>query len=64
MSNWYQSHSIEERVALLKHLSTLVSSKKLRLWTERHNFVDGFDTALQRAIQTNSRDRKVLLKFE
>lgn len=64
MSQWYSSHSVEERVALLRQLSELVRSKKLRVWTERHNFVDGFDTALKRAINSSSRDRKVLLKFE
>lgn len=64
MSNWYATHSLEERIALLRQLSELVKSKKLRVWTERHNFVDGFDTALKRAIDTSSRDRKVILKFE
>jgi hypothetical protein len=49
---------------LLSTLAELVRAKKLRLWTERHNFVEGFDTALKRAIQSSSRDRKVLLKFE
>ena len=64
MSNWYATHSIEERIALLSKLSEMVKAKKLRVWTERHNFVDGFDTALKRAINTSSRDRKVILKFE
>jgi len=64
MSDWYSTHSIEERINLLTKLSDLVKSKKLRLWSERHNFVDGFDVALQRAIQTSVRDRKVILKFE
>jgi len=64
MSNWYATHSLEERIVLLNKLSDLVKQKKLRLWTERHNFVDGFDVALQRAMQSSVRDRKVILKFE
>jgi len=64
MSEWYTTHSAEERNALLNLLAGYVRNNKLRLWTERHNFVDGFSTALERAINTSSRDRKVLLKFE
>jgi len=64
LSNWYTEHSLEERKQLLNQLSDLVKSKKLRLWTERHTFGDGFNTALDRAINSSSRNRKVLLKFE
>jgi len=64
MSRWYATHSEKERNELLGNLAELVRTKKLRLWTERHNFVDGFDTALRRSIHSSSRDRKVLLKFE
>jgi len=64
MSRWYAEHSTQEKLALLSELASYVKNQKLRIWTERHSFKDGFDTALDRAINTNTRDRKVLLKFE
>jgi len=64
MSQWYESHTLEERINLLNKFIQLIDSHKLRLWSEKHEFVEGFDTALDRAINSFSRDRKVLLKFE
>jgi len=64
MSRWYSNHSIEEKTKLLNTLIELVQDNKLRLWTERHQFVDGFDVALERAQNTQSRDRKVLFMFD
>jgi len=64
MSRWYEQHSDKEKLALFSHLQEMVKNQKLRLWTERHSFQDGFSNALERATNTSSRGRKVLLKFE
>jgi len=64
LTKWYDQHGQAARLQLLQQLVALVQQGKLRLWTETHAFQTGFDKALQRAIQTNTRDRKVLLSFE
>jgi len=65
MSKWYETHSPKEKQELLVELLKLVQAEKLRLWTERHPFTTtGFSDALNRAINTSVRDRKVLLSFE
>eukprot|EP01126_Amoeba_proteus_P010075 TRINITY_DN1390_c0_g1_i11.p1 TRINITY_DN1390_c0_g1~~TRINITY_DN1390_c0_g1_i11.p1 ORF type:complete len:301 (+),score=59.33 TRINITY_DN1390_c0_g1_i11:456-1358(+) len=63
MSRWYNERDETEKTELFKHLVQLVQDKKLRLWTERHNFCEGFDVALDRALASSQRSRKVLLKF-
>jgi trans-2-enoyl-CoA reductase len=62
MSKWYAQHSGAEKKALFDQLSQLVSTKKLRLWTERHS-LSAITDAIARAEDTSSRDRKVLLKL-
>jgi len=64
MTRWYESHTEKERTEMWNQLVSLVQSQKLRIWTERHSFQTGFQAALDRAINSSSRDRKVLLKFE
>lgn len=63
MSRWYEQHGDQEKKNLINELIKIVKSEKLRLWTERHPFAS-FNAALARAINTSSRDRKVLLSFE
>lgn len=62
LSKWLETHSNAERDAMYAQITDLIKSEKLRLWTERHNFSTGFETALERA-QTSRRERKVLLEF-
>lgn len=63
MSRWYEQHTDKEKMDLFNQLQTQVKNQKLRLWVERHDF-KGFSAALERAGNTSSRGRKVLLKFE
>jgi len=63
LTKWYESNGPEARTALLKELISLVQHNKLRLWAERHPF-STFDMALARALNSSSRDRKVLLSFQ
>lgn len=65
MTRWYETHTEKERLEMWGQLVDLVKNQKLKLWSERHSFSEtGFQTALERAVNTSSRDRKVLLKFE
>jgi len=64
LTSWYAQHGHEGRLRLLQQLLELVQKQKLRLWTETHSFQKGFPAALQRAIVTHTRDRKVLLAFD
>lgn len=64
LSRWYAEHGESGRIAVLEELISAVKNSKLRLWSETHDFVSGFDSALYRSMHSNERDRKVLLKFE
>jgi len=63
LSRWYEQNGIEGRTQLLKELISLVQNGKLRLWVEKHPF-QNFDIALERAINSSARDRKVLLTLK
>jgi len=62
MSRWYDAKGEEGKIAVLKELIQLVQQNKLRVWTERHP-LSNITTALERAINTSVRDRKVLLSM-
>jgi trans-2-enoyl-CoA reductase len=62
LSQWYSRRSAAEKKAVFDQLAQLVAAKKLRLWTERHS-LEGIADALDRAEDSSSRDRKVLLKL-
>jgi len=64
MSRWYAQHSAADKKDLFEKLAVLAEKKKLRVWSERHSFERGFETALERAVNTSSRNRKVLLKLD
>eukprot|EP01126_Amoeba_proteus_P010080 TRINITY_DN1390_c0_g1_i6.p1 TRINITY_DN1390_c0_g1~~TRINITY_DN1390_c0_g1_i6.p1 ORF type:complete len:358 (+),score=64.47 TRINITY_DN1390_c0_g1_i6:239-1312(+) len=63
MSRWYSEHNDTERKELFNRLIHLVQEEKLRIWTENHDFREGFDVALDRALTSSIRSRKVLLRF-
>jgi len=63
LSDWVENHKNEDALSTLKEVIQLIQQNKLRLWTETHAF-NNIDTALQRAVDTYTRDRKVLLSFE
>jgi len=63
LSRWYEQNSVEARAQLMKDLIKLVENGKLRLWIEKHP-LENFSTALERAIDTGSRGRKVLLTLK
>lgn len=62
LSKWLETHSAAERDAMYSQVTDMFKAEKLRLWSERHKFSTGFETALERA-QTERRERKVLLEF-
>lgn len=65
LNKYYEQNGPASREATIKELIDLVKSEKLRLWTEVHAFNDkAFPTALNRAVNSNLRDRKVLFQFE
>jgi len=64
MSRWYEQHGEADKKQLFSELTKLVREEKLRIWSERIPFPKDFSTALDRAVHTSVRDRKVLLAFE
>lgn len=62
MSQWYEKHSVADRVELLKELSALVKSNKLQVRLEKLPF-NNFENALNRAIDSAQRDKKIVLSF-
>jgi len=65
LTRWYEQNGKEGRLKVLNELIALIQSEKLRLWSEAHSFNEkAFPNALDRAIFTLKRDRKVLLQFE
>jgi len=64
MSRWYEQNGEAAKKELFNQLIKLVREEKLRLWSERIPFPKDFSIALERAVHTHVRDRKVLLAFE
>lgn len=65
LSKWYEQNGTESRTAMFEELVRMAQDKTLRLWTESHTFQEKhFERALHRAMNSNTRDRKVLLEFE
>lgn len=62
LEKWNREHSIEERRAMYDHILTLCENKSLKIWTESHNFENGFEVALKRSRFYN-RQRKVVLSL-
>lgn len=62
LSKWLETHTPAERDAMYSQVTDLFKADKLRLWSERHSFSSGFETALARS-QAERRERKVLLEF-
>jgi len=61
LSRWIDTHSKEERQAMLENLSKMIKDGKLKLYMEGHKFSD-FDFAMNRH-QEAFRDRKVVLEL-
>lgn len=62
LSKWLETHSAAERDAMYEQVTEMFKAEKLRLWSEKHQFKNGFETALERS-QLPLRERKVLLEF-
>jgi trans-2-enoyl-CoA reductase len=64
MTKWYEQNGPEGKKKVLQELISLIQKDKLRLTQERHPFnAENFPTALNRALNSSVRDRKVLLSF-
>jgi trans-2-enoyl-CoA reductase len=64
MTKWYEQNGPEGKKKVLQELISLIQKDKLRLIQERHPFnAENFPTALNRALNSSVRDRKVLLSF-
>jgi trans-2-enoyl-CoA reductase len=65
LTRWNEKNGLQGKKKTVEQLVNLVQTEKLRLWTETHAFNEkGFPVALNRAVNSNKRDRKVLLQFE
>lgn len=62
LSEWVKQSSVDERVAMLNELASLVEAGKLRTWIQTYKFAD-FDDALLAAVNRSTK-RKIVLLME
>jgi trans-2-enoyl-CoA reductase len=62
LSEWVKESSVDERVAMLNELASLVEAGKLRTWVQTYKFAD-FDDALLAAVNRTTK-RKIVLLME
>ncbi len=62
ISQWFETHSIAERKAMLDEIATMVKNKQLTFFFELHDF-DDFAYAIEKS-QESFRLRKVILNLD
>ncbi|KYR02553.1 trans-2-enoyl-CoA reductase [Tieghemostelium lacteum] len=62
LNNWYSSHTEAERQEMFDKIFTMIRSKSLKLYIEKHKFSD-FESALIRS-QEPGKGRKILLDLQ